>query len=103
MTVKNRPLLVPTDVDLGAPRVVHCLHEPYHVYIGRHSKWSNPFRIGRNGTRQQVIQRYERYLSQCPWLLADLPELEGLVLGCWCSPHACHGDVLVKLANRVGL
>lgn len=99
MTVKDHPLLVSTHVDLGPARVVHCLHEPHHVYIGRHSKWGNPFKVGRNDTRQQVIQRYKHYLSQCPWLLADLSELEGLVLGCWCSPHACHGEVLVRLAN----
>lgn len=100
MTVKHRRLLVASDVDLGPARAVHCLHEPHHVYIGRQSKWSNPFRIGRNGTRMQVILRYERYLSQCPWLLEDLHELQGLVLGCWCSPHPCHGEVLVRMANE---
>jgi hypothetical protein len=99
MTVKDHPLLVPLEVDLGPARVVHCLHQPHHVYIGRPSKWSNPFRIGRNGTRLQVIKQYERYLHQCPWLLTDLQELEGLMLGCWCAPHPCHGDLLVRLAN----
>ena len=56
--------------------------------------------MGRDGTRLQVIARYERYISQQPWLMADLPELEGLVLGCWCAPKPCHGDVLVRLANE---
>lgn len=87
-------------VDLGPPRVVHCLHQPHHLYIGRPSKWGNPFKIGRDGTRQQVIEQYERFILQSPQLLADIHELEGLVLGCWCAPRPCHGDVLLKLANR---
>lgn len=95
----DRQLLVPPTVDLGPPRVVHCMRVPYQVYIGRGSKWGNPFRIGRDNTRLHVIQRYERYLSQCPWLLEDLPELEGLVLGCWCAPRPCHGDVLLRASE----
>jgi hypothetical protein len=98
-TTLKRPLLVATTVDLGPPWVVHCLHQPYHVYIGRGSKWGNPYRIGREATRLQAIHQYERYLSQCPWLMTDLPQLQGLVLGGFCAPHPCHGDVLLRLAN----
>ena len=29
---------------------------------------------------------------------AALPELRGKILGCWCAPKVCHGDVLVELA-----
>jgi len=32
--------------------------------------------------------------------MKDLQELEGKVLGCWCSPHECHGDVLVELLEE---
>lgn len=94
-------LLVASDVDLGGASVVHCRREPHHVYIGRYSKWGNPFRIGSDGTREEVIRRYERYLAQQPQLLADLPELRGKTLGCWCAPQACHGDVLLRLANAM--
>ena len=81
------------------PKVVHCKREQYDVYIGRPSQWGNPFVIGKDGTRAQVIKKYEQWIQTQPALLAALPELKGKVLGCWCSPNACHGDVLVKLAN----
>jgi uncharacterized protein DUF4326 len=33
------------------------------VYIGRGSKWGNPFRIGRDGNRAIVIAKFERWLA----------------------------------------
>jgi len=68
------------------PQVVHCRRARYDVYIGRPGKWGNPFQIGRDGTREQVIARYERWLSEQPELVAALPELAGKTLGCWCAP-----------------
>jgi hypothetical protein len=92
-------LLVPAHVQLGAPRVVHCKRERHHVYIGRPSKWGNPFAVGRDGARAECIELYELYLLENEQLMAALGELRGLVLGCWCAPRPCHGDVLVRLAN----
>lgn len=80
--------------------VVHCKLDAYDTYIGRGSKWGNPFRIGVHGTREQVIDRYEQWLLDQPELLAELGELYGLRLGCWCAPRRCHGEVLVWLAER---
>lgn len=88
--------------------VVHCRKAKYDVYIGGktprynmpESKWHNPFKIDRDGTREEVIEKYRQYLLSNPALMACLPELKGKVLGCWCSPKACHGDVLVELANK---
>ncbi|GAA1623713.1 hypothetical protein GCM10009733_020440 [Nonomuraea maheshkhaliensis] len=80
--------------------VVHCKRNPYDIYIGRPSKWGNPFVLGRDGTRKQVIASYERWLVAQPQLIAALPELAGKVLGCWCAPHLCHGDVLARMANQ---
>jgi len=80
--------------------VVHCRRNYYDVYIGRPSKWGNPFIVGRDGTREQVIARYEQWLGEQPHLLAALHELTGKVLGCWCTPRLCHGDVLARLANQ---
>jgi hypothetical protein len=80
-------------------RVVHCKKQTYDVYIGRPSKWGNPFVVGEDGTREQVIQKYRVWLLEQPDLLASLPELKGKVLGCWCAPRACHGDVLAELAG----
>ncbi|MCK2239998.1 MULTISPECIES: DUF4326 domain-containing protein [unclassified Crossiella] len=83
---------------MAHPLVVHCSYSPYDIYIGRPSKWGNPFVIGRDGNREQVIQRYEQWLLAQPALIAALSELTGKTLGCWCAPHTCHGDVLARLA-----
>jgi len=75
-------------------KVVHCKREKYDVYIGRPSKWGNPFSIGKDGTREEVISKYEMYIMSRPDLIQDLPELKDKTLGCWCKPKACHGDIL---------
>jgi len=80
-------------------RVVH-FSNPHDVYIGRPSKWGNPFEIGKDGTRSDVIARYEEWVRTQPQLLSELHELDGKTLGCWCKPKACHGDVLVKLIQE---
>ena len=84
-------------------KVVHCKKEFYDVYIGRPSIWGNPFVIGRDGTREQVIAKYRNYIMNSPQLLGRLGELKNKILGCWCKPEACHGDVLVELIKgRLG-
>ena len=70
------------------------------VYVGRPSKWGNPFVIGRDGTRDQVIAKYRAWITCQPALLADLNELRGEDLVCWCAPQRCHADVLAELAAR---
>lgn len=82
-------------------RVVHCKKEKYDVYIGRPSKWGNPFYIGKDGTREETIQKYEKYLLDRPDLMSALPELKGKMLGCFCKPLACHGDILAKYAENI--
>jgi len=84
------------------PLVVHHRRAPFDVFIGRPSKWGNPFEIGKHGTRAWVIRRYEEWIKTQPELMAALPELRGKVLGCWCAPKPCHGDVLARLANVEG-
>jgi len=90
------------------PKVVHCRKELCDVYIGRPSKWGNPF-THKEGTtakiivasRERAVSRYRDYLRKHPELVeAAKKELRGKVLGCWCSPLACHGDVLVEVANE---
>lgn len=81
--------------------VVHCKRAPFDVYIGRPSLWGNPFIVGPDGTRAQVIARYEAWLRAQPTLVAQVKaELRGKILGCWCAPLACHGDVLARIANE---
>ena len=69
------------------------------VYIGRGSKWGNPFRIGIDGDRAAVIAQYERWLRSQHHLLRALDELRGRNLLCFCAPKACHGDLLLRLDN----
>jgi hypothetical protein len=81
------------------PRVVHCKKAAYDVYVGRPSKWGNPFREGIDGTREEVIAKYRKYVMGNQQLLWDLPELRDKVLGCWCAPKPCHAEVLAELAD----
>lgn len=81
-------------------RVVHYKREPYDVYIGRPGPWGNPYVIGQHGTREEVIAMYETYVRGNSELMARLPELRGKVLGCWCAPKPCHGDVLIRLVEE---
>lgn len=80
--------------------VVHCRKNSYDVYIGRPSKWGNPYEIGIDGTRSEVIAKYKEYLLNNTELLDSLCELEGKTLGCWCVPHDCHGRILVELVKE---
>jgi hypothetical protein len=73
---------------------------PGSVYVGRPTKWGNPFVIGRDGDRSEVIARFEQYLLDRPELVeAARRELRGKSLVCWCAPLACHADVLIRVAN----
>lgn len=81
--------------------VVHCRKSPYDVYVGRPGPWGNPFPLSSSASRDQVIERYRAWLLAQPELVARAKtELRGKVLGCWCRPQACHGDVLAEIANE---
>jgi len=84
-----------------APRrgvVIHVRHKmPGDTYIGRGSKWGNPFRIGNSITREKAIELYREWIIDQPELMAALSELRGKRLACYCAPKPCHGDVLVEL------
>lgn len=91
------------------PRVLNLHRDPIPpdaVYVGRGrgSKWGNPFRIGPDGTRDEVVAKYRHWIVRQPHLTASLSELagNGKDLVCFCAPRACHADVLVDLANRGG-
>lgn len=76
------------------------------VYIGRPSKWGNPF-SHMSGTkarfkvnsREEAVAAYEAWIVQQPELMAALPELAGQILICWCEPASCHGHVLKRLVE----
>ena len=83
-------------------KVVHCRRSPFDVFIGRPSKWGNPFKIGRDGSREEVIEKFRKYFFSNPELMeAAQQELEGKALGCFCFPLPCHGDILANFLNGI--
>lgn len=85
------------------PRVLNKYRHgipPDAVFIGRPGKWGNPFIIGRDGNRAQVVAKYSAWLAGQPELLLQARrELHGRDLVCFCAPLQCHGDVLLEIAN----
>lgn len=83
-------------------QVVNLRREKYDTYIGRGSIWGNPYVIGKDGTRAEVIAMYEEHL-RLSGLIDRIRELHGKVLGCYCKPAACHGDILAQYADATVL
>ena len=83
-------------------KVVNKYKEPYDIYIGRGSILGNPFPINEviGDTREVVIDKFRQHLWQCirneTITKEYLASLDGKVLGCFCKPKACHGDVIVQ-------
>jgi len=87
-------------------KVVNLHKSPYDVYVGRGSKWGNPYTHMEGttadfkvATREEAIANYREYIMNKPELFAQLPELKGKVLGCFCKPKSCHGDILKQLCE----
>ena len=87
--------------ELPPPRTkaVNMMEEHYDVRIDRKTKWGNPFQIGIDGTREEVIKMYQDWILEQEHLMNSLSDLKGKKLGCWCKPKSCHGDVLARLAD----
>lgn len=93
---------------MAVTSVVNIRIEKCDVYIGRGSKWGNPFSHLPNckaaflvKTREAAIEAYRKWIKTQPQLLASLHELKGKRLGCYCDPLPCHGHVLAELADEV--
>jgi hypothetical protein len=75
------------------------------IYIGRGSMWGNPYIIGRDGNRSQVIHLYQAWLdgqiNTRKIQRSQIMALHGKTLVCYCKPLACHGDSLVWLAGNL--
>ncbi len=93
-------------------------NDPTNIYIGRagivfidgerypkiSSPFANPFKIGRDGSREEVLQKYQKWLEEkmrSPQFLTHLKELKGKTLGCWCAPEGCHGDILLEVIEKL--
>jgi len=91
-------------------QMVKGVRPHYDTYIGRElnypktifpmSKWHNPYSYKRYG--EKCVDMYEEYIRGREDLLADLEELLGDTLGCWCKGRygSCHGQVLLKLLQE---
>ena len=73
------------------------------IYIGRGSVFGNPFIIGKDGSREEVIEKFRSHLytsilnlSPLGRAVLQLASCSYLVLGCHCAPLACHGDVIAS-------
>lgn len=89
-------------------RVVNMSNEDWDLRIDRATIWGNPYShkdgtlaTYKVATRKEAIEKYREYILDNPELLAKLHELKGKVLGCWCAPLPCHGDVLIELIERL--
>ena len=86
--------------------IVNKHHGKSGEYIGRGSPLGNPFVIGKDGSREQVIAKYrvwlnEQIMRKNPVVLDELNRLgnkaideKGLALQCFCYPKPCHGEVI---------
>jgi hypothetical protein len=90
-------------------QVVHCKREPFDVYIARPSIWGNRWSHKPSAvpgtihvaTRAEAIEAFEKWIRSNPQMMAKAKrDLRGKVLGCYCAPSPCHGDVLIKIANE---
>ncbi|WOL22678.1 hypothetical protein [Escherichia phage vB_EcoM_JNE01] len=96
------------------PIVVNKYKEQYDVYIGRGSKWGNPFTHIKDketkaefivATREESIEKFRDYIleriEKGEVQIDELLELAGKRLGCFCKPKSCHGDVLVEIVSAI--
>jgi len=73
------------------------------VYIGRPSRWGNPFPMRTEAQRAEVITRYRQWFVEQledPEFREATLALKGKRLVCWCAPKACHGDVIVEFLEE---
>lgn len=81
--------------------------DSYEIYIGRAGNghdgyFGNPFNTG---TRKEKLEKFEEYLIQRTEndkkFREKVKQLDGKILGCFCKPKPCHGDILLKHAKRL--
>lgn len=101
----------------GKTYIVHFKKFEHDIYIGRPSKWANPYTHKdlektkakfQVSSRKEAIEQYEKYLNESG-LINDIEELRGKILGCWCcnfpcdgseKTFVCHGQVISKILNE---
>jgi len=96
------------------------MNDENNIYIGRKgvvfidntrfpqnsSNFANPYKIGKDGTREQVLLKYKNYIIdklKNKDLVIELISLQGKNLGCWCCPEMCHGNILLELIDKYSI
>lgn len=70
-------------------------------YPKKDSLWMNPYKIGKDGTREQVLKKYRSYIETIIEVMFDeFVKLKGKNLGCWCHPEPCHGNILIEYLKK---
>ncbi len=81
------------------------------IYVGRPTKWGNPFGRGQQRSRRQAANDYSDWLAgnlfphfeqeRRQWILDNIKSLRAQDLSCWCPlSEDCHVDILLRLANE---
>ncbi len=90
--------------------VVNIHNEQFDAYIGRAGRgedgyFGNPFRMGNGISREDAVQKFQRYFTERIEKDSEFRRrvltLKGKRLGCFCKPKACHGDVIADWLNRM--
>lgn len=93
-------------------KVVNLKKEPYDVYIGRAGKgqdgyFGNPYRLmgDTDEEREACLRSYTSWfyskLASDPTFKMRIEALKGKVLGCFCKPRTCHGDVIAEYLEGI--
>jgi len=86
-------------------KIVHCKQQKYDVYVGRPTDFGNPFKIGKDGNRLEVIEKYKEWfyyqLEKDTEFKRKVIGLKGKILGCWCYPKDCHARIIIDYLEGV--
>lgn len=107
-------------IKLGYDDFLDWASNKNNIYVGRDmsyyvpgavgSVWGNPFPVAKPNTNNtqtstrytldESLRLFRQHIESSPELIKRLSELDGKVLGCWCKPSRCHGDILKELVEK---
>lgn len=99
--ISNSRVVVPSD----KPQVYHIKSASVvgknAIYVGRPTKWANPYKLKHEKDRQEIVEKYRQYLKCNKALTMEAKQvLKGRNLSCWCAPKICSADVLLEISNE---
>jgi hypothetical protein len=72
---------------------------PNTVYVGRPTKWGNPYSVAACGSREEAVNKFRKGSGTIN--KEYFAPLRGKNLACWCPlDKPCHADILLELANN---